>query len=182
MKGILCPSVRLSHPFDYVPIIVSSWNFQELSPRTRLCFYHRVLTDPPRIIICLIPFFVFSNRISAIFDPARWSQWDQRWTTSEDGLTLDPIGIKGYFGFTTVYFTHKMTKWPFYCNYFLCWTTFYSFAVVWCNVLFTTMSLPGKTLGPLNGCHGWAHGDSTVTSQWQFVSLKNAMHAHTKWK
>ena len=29
-------SVRLSHLFDYVPIIVSSWNFQELSPRTRV--------------------------------------------------------------------------------------------------------------------------------------------------
>ena len=30
------PFVRLSHLFDYVPIIVSSWNFQELSPRTRV--------------------------------------------------------------------------------------------------------------------------------------------------
>ena len=29
-------SVRLSHLFDYVPIIVSSWNFQELSQRTRV--------------------------------------------------------------------------------------------------------------------------------------------------
>ena len=29
------PSVRLSHLFDYVPIIVSSWNFQELSHWTR---------------------------------------------------------------------------------------------------------------------------------------------------
>ena len=27
----VCPSVRLSHLFDCVPIIVSSWNFQELS-------------------------------------------------------------------------------------------------------------------------------------------------------
>ena len=31
-----CPSVRLSHLFDYVPIIVSSWNFQELSHWTRV--------------------------------------------------------------------------------------------------------------------------------------------------
>ena len=29
-------SVRLSQLLDYVPIIVSSWNFQELSPRTRV--------------------------------------------------------------------------------------------------------------------------------------------------
>ena len=29
------PSVRLSHLFDYVPIIVSSWNFQELLPMTK---------------------------------------------------------------------------------------------------------------------------------------------------
>ena len=32
----VCPSVCPSHLFDYVPIIVSSWNFQELSPRTRV--------------------------------------------------------------------------------------------------------------------------------------------------
>ena len=40
MNGIFCtsvrPSVRLSHLFDYVPIIVSSWNFQELSLGTRV--------------------------------------------------------------------------------------------------------------------------------------------------
>ena len=30
------PSVRLSHLFDYVPIIVSSWHLLELSPRTRV--------------------------------------------------------------------------------------------------------------------------------------------------
>ena len=33
----------------------------------RLGFYQRVLTEPPRIILCLIPFFVLSNRISAIW-------------------------------------------------------------------------------------------------------------------
>ena len=32
----VCPSVRLSHLFDHVPIIVSSWNFQELSHWTRV--------------------------------------------------------------------------------------------------------------------------------------------------
>ena len=32
----VCLSVRPSHLFDYVPIIVSSWNFQELSHRTRV--------------------------------------------------------------------------------------------------------------------------------------------------
>ena len=32
----VCPSVRLSHLFDYVPIIISSWNFQELSHWTRV--------------------------------------------------------------------------------------------------------------------------------------------------
>ena len=30
------PSVRLSHLLEYVPIIVSSWNFQKLSLRTRV--------------------------------------------------------------------------------------------------------------------------------------------------
>ena len=29
----ICPSVT---PFDYVPTIISSWNFQELSRRTRV--------------------------------------------------------------------------------------------------------------------------------------------------
>ena len=32
----VCPSVRLSHLFDYVPIIVSSWNFEELLPMTKV--------------------------------------------------------------------------------------------------------------------------------------------------
>ena len=32
----VCPSVRLSHLFDYVPIILSSWNFQELLHWTRV--------------------------------------------------------------------------------------------------------------------------------------------------
>ena len=35
----VCPSVRPSHLFDYVPIIVSSWNFQELLPVTE-CDVH----------------------------------------------------------------------------------------------------------------------------------------------
>ena len=34
---------------------------------------------------------------------------------------------------------------------------------------------------PLNGCHNCAHGESSLTSQWQFVSQKNAMQTHTKW-
>ena len=32
----ICPSVRLSHLFHYVPIIVSSWNFQEWLPMTEV--------------------------------------------------------------------------------------------------------------------------------------------------
>ena len=32
----VCPSVRPSHLFDYVPIIVSSWNFQNLLPMTEV--------------------------------------------------------------------------------------------------------------------------------------------------
>ena len=42
MNGIFCPSVRLSHLFDYVPIIVSSWNFQELSLGTRVMSMQKV--------------------------------------------------------------------------------------------------------------------------------------------
>ena len=36
------PSVRLSHLFDYVPIIVSSWNFQELLPVTEVMSMQKV--------------------------------------------------------------------------------------------------------------------------------------------
>ena len=40
VRPSVCPSVplsvRLSHLFDYVPIIVSSWNFQELLLGTRV--------------------------------------------------------------------------------------------------------------------------------------------------
>ena len=38
----VCPSVCPSHLFDYVPIIVSSWNFQELSPQTRVTSMQKV--------------------------------------------------------------------------------------------------------------------------------------------
>ena len=38
----VCPSVCPSHLFDYVPIVVSSWNFQELSPRTRVTSMQKV--------------------------------------------------------------------------------------------------------------------------------------------
>ena len=36
----VCPSVCLSHLFDYVFIMVSSWNFSGLSPRTRVRSMH----------------------------------------------------------------------------------------------------------------------------------------------
>ena len=35
-EWFFCPSVRLSHLFHYAPIIVSSWNFRELIPMTRV--------------------------------------------------------------------------------------------------------------------------------------------------
>ena len=38
----VCLSVRLSHLFDYVPIIVSSWNFQELLPVTKVTSVQKV--------------------------------------------------------------------------------------------------------------------------------------------
>ena len=42
----VCPSVRpsvcLSHLFDYVPIILSSWNFQELLPVTKVSSVQKV--------------------------------------------------------------------------------------------------------------------------------------------
>ena len=38
----VCPSVRPSHLYDYVPIIVSSWNFQELLPVTEVTSMQKV--------------------------------------------------------------------------------------------------------------------------------------------
>ena len=38
----VCLSVCLSHLFDYVPIIVSSWNFQELLPMTKVTSMQKV--------------------------------------------------------------------------------------------------------------------------------------------
>ena len=43
------PSVSLSHHFDHVPINVSSWNFQELSPRTRLRSMQKVKVKRQRL-------------------------------------------------------------------------------------------------------------------------------------
>ena len=46
MNGSVRPSVRLSvrpsHLFDYVPIIESSWNFQELLPVTEVTSMQKV--------------------------------------------------------------------------------------------------------------------------------------------
>ena len=44
----VCPSVLLSHLFDYVPIIVSSWNFQELSHWTRVRSMQKVMVKGQR--------------------------------------------------------------------------------------------------------------------------------------
>ena len=38
----VCPSVCLSHLFDYVPITLSSWNFQELLPVTKVTSMQKV--------------------------------------------------------------------------------------------------------------------------------------------
>ena len=38
----VCPSVCPSHLFDYVPIIVSSWNFQKLLPMTEVILMQKV--------------------------------------------------------------------------------------------------------------------------------------------
>ena len=42
VRPSVCLSVRLSHLFDYVPIIVSSWNFQELLPATKVTSMQKV--------------------------------------------------------------------------------------------------------------------------------------------
>ena len=42
MVQSVCLSVCLSHLFDYVPIIVSSWNFQELLPMTKVTSMQKV--------------------------------------------------------------------------------------------------------------------------------------------
>ena len=42
VRPSVCLSVRLSHLFDYVPIIVSSWNFQELLPVTEVTSMQKV--------------------------------------------------------------------------------------------------------------------------------------------
>ena len=42
VRPSLRPSVCLSHLFDYVPFIVSSWNFQELLPVTKVTSMQKV--------------------------------------------------------------------------------------------------------------------------------------------
>ena len=42
MNGSVRLSVRPSHLFDYVPIIVSSWKFQELLPMTEVTSMQKV--------------------------------------------------------------------------------------------------------------------------------------------
>ena len=42
VRPSVCLSVCLSHLFDYVPIILSSWNFQELLPVTKVTSMQKV--------------------------------------------------------------------------------------------------------------------------------------------
>ena len=42
VRPSVCLSVCPSHLFDYVPIIVSSWNFQELIPVTEVTSMQKV--------------------------------------------------------------------------------------------------------------------------------------------
>ena len=42
IRPSVCPSIRPSHLFDYVPIIISSWNFQELLPVTEVTSMQKV--------------------------------------------------------------------------------------------------------------------------------------------
>ena len=42
VRPSVCLSVCLSHLFDYVPVIVSSWNFQELFPMTKVTSMQKV--------------------------------------------------------------------------------------------------------------------------------------------
>ena len=42
VRPSVCPSVCLSHLFDYVPIILSSWNFQESLPVTKATSIQKV--------------------------------------------------------------------------------------------------------------------------------------------
>ena len=42
IKYAIQMSICLSHIFDYVPIIVSSWNFQELLPMTEVTSMQKV--------------------------------------------------------------------------------------------------------------------------------------------
>ena len=53
----VCLSVCPSHLFDYVPIIASSWNFQELSPRTRVTSMQKVKVIGQRSIENYTPSF-----------------------------------------------------------------------------------------------------------------------------
>ena len=45
----VCPSVCLSHLFDYVPIIVSSWNFRESLPVTEVTSMQKVKVRGQRL-------------------------------------------------------------------------------------------------------------------------------------
>ena len=48
VRPSVCLSVRPSHLFDYVPIIVSSWNFQELLPMTKVTSMWKVMVRGQR--------------------------------------------------------------------------------------------------------------------------------------
>ena len=51
----VCQSVCLSHLFDYVPIIESSWNVQELLPMTKVTSMPKVKVRGQIHVVCQLP-------------------------------------------------------------------------------------------------------------------------------
>ena len=62
----VCPSVRPSHLFDYVPIIVSSWNFQELLPVTEVMSMQKVKVKGQRSKVKVTEVTIQLNRFRIV--------------------------------------------------------------------------------------------------------------------
>ena len=65
-----CPSIRPSHFFDYVPIIVSSWNFHELLPMTKVMSMQEVKVKVTEV---MTPFSRFRTVTPVWIHKLRWN-------------------------------------------------------------------------------------------------------------
>ena len=131
---------------------------------------HTELNDPQRLILSLIQFSFYQTRSAPYLTP-KVDPHGIQWGSRDRAVLL-----------SFIIYIYK--KWPNdNFNEFIFIVVEYSIVLLQFIATFVSLRQCYVTVWqntpPWSGCHICSLGDSTVTSQWQFVSLKNALPPNT---